>query len=159
MHKTCKCRCRLDAIICSDKQRWNDDKRRCECKKLIDKGMFDNGFIWIPSNCQCECDKSCDIGEYQDYKNCKCKKKMIGGLTEECSENIDENKILYNDTLDIISSSDDNKTSNSCIVYIVLISVLLIINISMATYVYFFLYLKNRSTNPHYFGCLNINGY
>ena len=59
----------------------------------------------------------------------------------------------------IISSSDNNKTSDPCIVYIVLFFVFLIINISMAIYVYFFLYLKNRSTNPHYFGSLNINGY
>ena len=66
--------------------------------------------------------------------------------------------MLFSETCDVISSSD-NKTSDSCIVYIVLFSVFLIINISMAIYLYFFLYLKNRSTNPHYFGCLNINGY
>ena len=24
-HKTCKCKCRLDASICNNKQRWNDD--------------------------------------------------------------------------------------------------------------------------------------
>ena len=66
--------------------------------------------------------------------------------------------MLYNETLDIISSSD-NKISNYCIAYIVLFSVFLIINISMAIYVYFFLYLKNKSTDSHYFGCLNINGY
>ena len=29
----------------------------------------------------------------------------------------------------------------------------------MAIYVYFFLYLKNESTNAHYLGCLNMNGY
>ena len=67
--------------------------------------------------------------------------------------------MLYNKSLDIISSSDNNKTSNSCIVYIVLFSVFLIINISMAIHVYFFIYLKIRSTNPYHFGCLNINGY
>ena len=67
--------------------------------------------------------------------------------------------MLYDETLDIISSSDNNKTSDSGIVYIVLFSVFLIINISMAIYVYFFLYLKNKSTDPLYFGCLNINGY
>ena len=38
-HKTCKCRCRLDASVCNNKQRWNEDKCRCECKELIDKGM------------------------------------------------------------------------------------------------------------------------
>ena len=52
--------------------------------------------------------------------------------------------MLYNETLDIISSSDNNKTSNSCIVYIALLSVFLVINISMAIYVYFFLCLKNK---------------
>ena len=31
--------------------------------------------------------------------------------------------MLYNETLDIISSSDNNKTSDSCIVYVVLFSV------------------------------------
>ena len=67
--------------------------------------------------------------------------------------------MLYNETLDIISSSDNNKTSNSCNVYIVLFSLFLIINISLVIYVYLFLYLKNRSINLHYFGCLNINGY
>ena len=74
-HKTCKCKCRLDASICNNKQRWNDNKCRCECKELIDKGMCDKGSIWNPSKCECECDKSCDIGEYLDYKNCRCKKE------------------------------------------------------------------------------------
>ena len=31
-HETCKCKCRLDVSICSDKQRWNEDKCKCECK-------------------------------------------------------------------------------------------------------------------------------
>ena len=136
----------------------NDDKCRCECKELIDQGMCDKGFVWNLSNCECECDKSCDIAEYLDYKNCKCRKKIIDKLTEECSENINGYEMLYNETLDITSSSD-NKTSDSCIVYIALYSVFLILNISMAIYVYFFLYLKNKSNNSHYFGCLNISDY
>ena len=45
-------KCRLDAIICNNKQRWNKNKCRCECKKLIDKGICDKGFIWNPSNCE-----------------------------------------------------------------------------------------------------------
>ena len=103
--------------------------------------------------------KSCDIGEYLDYKNCKCRKKVIDKLVEECSENIDGNEMLYNETLDIISASDNNKTFGSFIVYIVLFFVFLIISISMAIYVYFFFYLENKSTNSHCFRCLNINGY
>ena len=140
-YKTCKCKCRVDASICSNKQRWKEDKCRCECKELIDKGMCGKRFTWNPSDCECECDKSCDIGEYLDYKNYMCRKKIIDKLVEECSENIDGNELLYNETLDIISSSD-NKTSDSCAVYIILLSVFLIISISMAIYFYFFLYLK-----------------
>ena len=63
-HETCKCLCRLDAIVCNNKKRWNEDKCRCKCKELIDKGACDKDFIWNPSNFECECDKSCDIGEY-----------------------------------------------------------------------------------------------
>ena len=51
-HKTWKCKCRLDESVCSNKQRWNEDKRRCKCKELIDKGMCNKGFIWNPSNCE-----------------------------------------------------------------------------------------------------------
>ena len=25
-HETCKCKCRLDASVCNNKQRWNNDK-------------------------------------------------------------------------------------------------------------------------------------
>ena len=50
-HETCKCKCRLDASACNNKQRWNDDKCRCECKELIDKGICDKEYIWNPSNC------------------------------------------------------------------------------------------------------------
>ena len=38
-HETCKCKCRLDGIICNSKQRWNEDKCKCECKELIDRGV------------------------------------------------------------------------------------------------------------------------
>ena len=72
LHEICKCKCRLDATVCNNKQLWNNDKRRCECKELIDKGSFDKGFIWSPSNCECECDISGDVGEYLDYSNSEC---------------------------------------------------------------------------------------
>ena len=34
-HETCKCQFRLDAIVCNNKKRSNEDKCRCECKELI----------------------------------------------------------------------------------------------------------------------------
>ena len=77
MHETCKCECRLDAIVCKKKQHWNNDKCRCECKELIDKGVCGKGFIWNPSNCECECDKACDVSEYLDYEHYKFKNKKI----------------------------------------------------------------------------------
>ena len=46
LHETCKCKFRLGASVCNNKQRGKDDKCRCECKELIDKGMRDKGFIW-----------------------------------------------------------------------------------------------------------------
>ena len=92
-HEMWKCKCRLDASLCNNKQRWNGDKCRCEWKELIDKGVCDKESIWNPSNCECECDKSCVVGGYLDYENCKCKKKLVDKLIEECSENIDEVKI------------------------------------------------------------------
>ena len=61
---------------------------------MIDKGVCDREYIWDPSNCACECDKSCDIGEYLDYKNCNCRKRLVDKLVEECSENVDEVKIV-----------------------------------------------------------------
>ena len=50
-------------------------------------------IIWNPSNCECECDKSCDVGEYLDYENCKCRKKLVDKLVGECTETVEEVKL------------------------------------------------------------------
>ena len=92
-HERCKCKCRLDASVCNYKQRWNVDKCRCECKELIYKGVCDKGHAWNFSNCECECDKSCDVGEYLDYENSKCRKRLVDKLLGVCNENIDEAKL------------------------------------------------------------------
>ena len=91
--ETCKYECKFLANACNNKQRWNKDKCRCECKELIDKGVCNKGFIWNPSNCECECDKPCDVGEYLDYENCKCRKKIVPPLTDECNEIVEEVKL------------------------------------------------------------------
>ena len=93
-HETCKCKCRLDGSVCNNEQRWNDDKCRCECKELIDNSVCDKGSAWNLSNCECECDKSYDAGEYLDYENCKCRKKLVDKLVEECIENIEETGLV-----------------------------------------------------------------
>ena len=89
-HETCRCKCRLDASVCNNKQRWNDGKCRCKCKELIDKGICDKGYAWNLSNCECECDKSRDFGEYLDYENCRCRKRLVDKLVGECIENMAE---------------------------------------------------------------------
>ena len=66
----------------------------CECKELIDKDVCNKGIIWNPSNWECECDESCDIGEYLDYSNCNCRKKLVDPLVKECTENIEETKLV-----------------------------------------------------------------
>ena len=34
-HKSCTCICRLNGVICNNKQGWSKDKCRCECKELM----------------------------------------------------------------------------------------------------------------------------
>ena len=126
-HEKCKCECRLNAIICNNKQRWNKNKCRCECKELIDKGICDKGFIWNPSNCECECDKNCDIGEYLDYENWK---KLVDKLIHEFCETIEEVKLAR---ITISENENENKYS-SWRVYIVLIIVVLTIFTGITIY-------------------------
>ena len=92
-HKTCTCECKFGANVCNNKQSSNKNKCRCECKELIDKGVCNKGFIWNPSNCECECDRACDTGEYLDYENWKCRKKIVDKLVNECTETAEEVKL------------------------------------------------------------------
>ena len=106
--------------------------------------MSDSRFIWNPSNCECECDKSCDVGEYLHCKNCKCRNKLVDKLVEECIENIDGNKMLHNEILDVIPLNDYKKVCNSCTIYIVLFAVFFITSILLVVFlfIYFHWYLK-----------------
>ena len=142
-HEMCKCKCRLDASVCNNKQRWNEDKCTCECKELVDKGVCNKWFIWNPSNCECECDKSCDIGKYLDYSNCKCRKELVDRLVKECTENIEEIKLVEK-----TSAKNENKHNySSCTVYIALFSTILVINIGIGTYFVYYKYLNHNKEN------------
>ena len=139
-HETFKCKYRLDASVYNNKQRCNDDKHWCECEELTVNGVCDKKFIWNPSNCECKYDKSCNVGEYLDYKNCKCRKKLVDKLVSECTENVEEVKI----------AEHTNKCS-SCILYIVLFPVLFIINVGIATYFVYHKYMnRNEETTSRY---------
>ena len=129
-HEKRKCKCRLDAIVCNNKQLWNKNKCRCECKELIDKRICDKGFIWNPSNCECECDKNCDIGEYLDYENCKCRKKLVDKLIDECTETIEEVKLAKI----TLAENENNYKYSSCKVYIVFMIVVFTIFTGITIY-------------------------
>ena len=96
-------------------------------------------IFWNPSNCECECDKSCDIGEYLDYSNCKCRKRLVDKLVEECTENIDG--------VEIDNENKHKKECSSCIVYIVLFSIIVAINIGIGTYFVYYKYINRNKEN------------
>ena len=99
-------------------------------------------FIWNPSICEFECNKSCDISQYSDYQNCKCRKRLVDKFVEECSENIDENEIIYNATL-----NDHIKLCHSCTIYIILLAIFFIISISIIrAFIYLHWNLKKDNT-------------
>ena len=76
-----------------------------------------------------------------DYENCKCRRKLVDKLVEECSENFDGNEMIYNGTL-----NDFESLCSSFTIYISLfvIALLTIIGISSA-FIYFHWYLKKSN--------------
>ena len=109
--------------------------------------MCDKGFIWNPSNCECDCDKACDVSEYLDYENCKCRKKLVDQLVDECADTVEEVKLAK-----IILNKNENKYKcSSCTLYIVLFSIFFIINTEIAVYfVYFYWYLEKDITRVEF---------
>ena len=108
---------------------------------MIDKGVCDKGYAWNPSNCECECDKSFDIVEYLDYENCKCRKRLVDKLVDECDENIGEVKIV----------SESKNQFNSCILHIVLLSIFFTINVGIGAYFVYYKYMdRNKETLSKY---------
>ena len=144
-HKTCKCICRLDKIICNSKQRWNKDKSRCECKELSDKGVCDKGYVWNPCNCECECDKSCNIGEYLDYSSCKGREKLIDPLVEECTKNINEIELIK-----VTVENKNNDTCHSYVVYMVLFWIFFVIICGTIIYIVYHEYVNRIKYNLPY---------
>ena len=96
-----------------------------------------------PSNCDCECDKSCNIGQYLNYSDCKCKKKLIDPLIQECTENDDQTKIV-----NITVENENNYECSSRIVYIVLMIVAFTVFAAIIVYlIYYNRCLINSNNN------------
>ena len=140
-HETCKCKCRVDGSVCNNNN--NIDKCRYECKEVIEKWVCYREFIWNPGNCECESDKSCNVGEYLDYESCKCRKKLVDKLVEECTETVEEVKLAK---ISLFENENKHKCS-PCTLHIVLFSIIFTINIGIATYfVYWYCFLKKDVT-------------
>ena len=90
---------------------------------MIDKGLCDKGSICNPNNYEYDCDKSCDFRKYLGYQNCKCRKKLVDKLVEECTETVEE-----------VNHNESKHKCNSCTLYIVLFSTIFTAIIGIATY-------------------------
>ena len=98
-NERCKCVYKLNSSVCNNKQIWNSDTCRCDCNEDF-AGIINctKGYTWNPSTCECQCDMWCKPGQYLDHRNCICKNKLIGRVTEECTSVINETMInnIYN---------------------------------------------------------------
>ena len=70
------------------------------------------------------------IGEYLHYENCKCRKKLVDKLIDECTETTEEVKL----TKITLTENESGNKYNSCTVYIVLIIVFFTIFIRITIY-------------------------
>ena len=96
--------------------------------------MCNKGFIWNLSNCECECDKACDVGEYLDYENFKCRKKLVDKLVDECAETAEELRLAK------ITLAEKEKMYKCvfCRLCILLFSIIFTIKVGIATYFVYF---------------------
>ena len=78
-------------------------------------------------------------------------KLVEGNIVIECSKNMDENELIYNETLNAIPLNDYKKMCSSCTLYIVLFVVFLVTTTVISkVFIYFYLYSKKNFTNAYY---------
>ena len=98
-----------------------------------------------PSNCECKCDKSCSTGKYLDYSSYKCKKKLVDPLVEECTENINETKLV-----NITVENKNNDRYHSCVAYKVIFGIFFVISCGTIIYIVYHVYVNRIKYNLHY---------
>ena len=74
-----------------------------------------------------------NVGEHLDYENCKCKKKFVDQLVQECTENIPEVKMA--------GEKEHKNKCSSCTLYIVLLST---ISIRIGIYLVYYKYINQN---------------
>ena len=137
LHESCKCVCKLNSSVCNNKQIWNSDTCRCDCNE--DFASIINctkEYTWNPSTCECQCDTWCKPCQYLDHKNCICKNKLIGRVTEKCTSIINETMINNKDNID-----DDNAIWN---IFIGLFSVIIFIGVVCFCVLIYFKWIKGK---------------
>ena len=84
---------------------------------------------------------------YQDYKNCRCRKRLADKLVEECAETFEEVKIA--------GKNEHKNKCSSCILQIVLFSMHLFstaINIGIGAYFVYYKYMNcNKEITSRYY--------
>ena len=138
-HESCKCVCRLNSSVCNSKQIWNSDTCRCDCNEDF-AGIINctKGYTWNLSTCECQCGTWCKPGRYLDHKNCICKNKLVGRLTEECTS-------VINETMNNNNNNYDNDNDYNTIIY-VSIGFFILAIICFCVFAYF-KWFKNKYTN------------
>ena len=80
------------------------------------------------------------------HKTCKCKSRLDASVfknTQIWNENINGDKMLHNEILDVIPLNDYKTSFNSCTIYIVLFAVFFITSICISSvFIFFQWYLK-----------------
>ena len=85
---------------------------------------------------------ACDVGEYLDYENCKCRKKLVAILIQECTvEEVKLAKITH-------AENENSYKCSACTVYTVLFWIFFTVSVGRidAYFVHFHGYLKKMFT-------------
>ena len=136
-HGSCKCVCFLNSSVCNSKQIWNSDTCKCNCNEDF-AGIINctKRCMWNPSTCACECDMWCKSGQYLGHESCICKNKLVGRVTAEFTNVINETMM----------NNVNNKDNDNTITYIFigLFSVLLFIGIVFFFVFAYFKWIKGK---------------
>ena len=106
-HETCTCKCRFNCSVC--------DNKECNAGMIVNVAV--NAKNWMIMACRIK-DLSgvlvivsvnvINLTEYLDYKSCRCNKTLVNKLVEECTENIEETRLVK------INSTKCNSVENKC---------------------------------------------
>ena len=88
---------------------------------------------------------SVNVGEYIDYSSCKYRKKLIDPLREECTENVDETKLV-----NITVENKNNDRCRSYVVHMVLFWIFFVISCGTIIYIVYHGYVNRIKSNLFY---------